>query len=57
VLSKGSDRFFIWKEEIFLFFPLCPIDAQGIELDIEKKAVCFEKNRVGQSAFINLHHP
>jgi hypothetical protein len=26
-------------------FPLCPIDAQGIELDIEKKAGCFEKKQ------------
>jgi hypothetical protein len=39
--------FFIWKKKAFLssFIPLCPIDAQGIELDREKKAVCFEKKQ------------
>jgi hypothetical protein len=40
---------------MFLFSPLCPIDAQGIELDIEKKAVCFEKNRAGHCVFITLY--
>jgi hypothetical protein len=44
VLSKVSDKFIKWHCLVFLFhFSQCPIDAQGIELHIEKKAGCSEK--------------